>query len=122
MKRMMRVPAIVAIASLAVSGSGLLAATAPTWQERYSSARATLGAATTKETRFYALGDAAKAAIEVGKFQEGESLAKELLELANRFKDNWNYGNAIHDGHVVIGRVAAHRGDLEGAGEQLLAA
>ena len=49
------------------------------------------------EERFYALPDAAKAAIEVGKLSEARAFAEELLELTSEFPDNWNYGNAIHD-------------------------
>jgi hypothetical protein len=52
------------------------------------------------EERFYALPDAAKAAIEVGKLSEAGTLAEELLELTSEFPDNWNYGNAIHDSHM----------------------
>lgn len=47
---------------------------------------------------------------------------QKAIELAPQFRTNWNYGNAIHDGHMVLGRVALRRGDIEAAKRELLEA
>jgi hypothetical protein len=93
-----------------------------TWQERYTKAIATLASAEDDVHRFYALSEAAKAAFEVGKLDEAYQFADELLDQASRYRDDWNYGNAIHDGHMVLGRIALRGGDLETAKGELLQA
>ena len=97
-------------------------AQARSWEERYSASSSKLAMSTTQENRFYILRDAAKAAVELGKLQEAEAWAKELLVLADQYKTNWNYGNAVHDGHLVLGRVALRHGDVGKAKDELLAA
>jgi hypothetical protein len=78
--------------------------------------------ASTPEDRFYALGRVAKHRTNKGDVASAPALATELLALAPQFKDNWNYGNAMHDGQVVLGRVALRRGDLAAARAHLAAA
>jgi hypothetical protein len=42
--------------------------------------------------------------------------AELLLKEAEEFKDNWNYGNAVHHGNLVLGRVRLFlNDDLDGA-------
>ena len=77
---------------------------------------------TTEAERFYLLTDLAKAAVEAGDVQKAREYATELLDRAARRKNNWHYGNAVHDGNVVLGRVALRSGDLEKAKEHLLTA
>ncbi len=93
-----------------------------TWEGRHAKALEELTAAKDDVHRFYALNDAAKAAFEIGQVDEAHGHAEQLLALAARFRDDWNYGNAIHDGHMVLGRVAVRRGDLETAKRELLLA
>ncbi|HVF60267.1 MAG TPA: hypothetical protein VNJ70_10695 [Thermoanaerobaculia bacterium] len=71
------------------------------------------------QDQFYALPDAAKAAFEVGRYDNAARYARRLLELAPRFKEDPNYGNAIHDAHMVLGRLALHRDDLGAAAREL---
>ncbi len=92
------------------------------WEGRYVEALAELGAAKGDQERFYALTDAATASFELGKAEEARSYANELLNLAPRFPRDWNYGNAIHDGHMVLGRVALSEGAVETAEKELLLA
>jgi tetratricopeptide (TPR) repeat protein len=93
-----------------------------TWEGRHKKAVEDLDAAADDIHRFYALNDAAKAAFELGKSDEAETHARQALDLAPRFRDDWNYGNAIHDGHMVLGRVALRKGDLEAAKRELMEA
>jgi hypothetical protein len=37
-------------------------------------------------------------------------------------KDNWNYGNALHKAHLVLGQIALNAGDMDEAKRQLLKA
>jgi tetratricopeptide (TPR) repeat protein len=77
---------------------------------------------TASEQRFYELGSVAKSALEAGEPEKAKQYASELLESAPKFKNDWNYGNALHEGNIVLGRIALLRGDIAGAKEHLLAA
>jgi len=72
--------------------------------------------------RFYALDDAAKESFVVGNVEDARKYAAELLSLAPTYPNDWNYGNAIQDGNLVLGRIAVREGKLEQAKEYLLAA
>jgi tetratricopeptide (TPR) repeat protein len=74
------------------------------------------------DQRFYALGDMATEALEAGDAAKAEQYASELLQSAQQFKNDWNYGNAVHKGNIVLGRVALRRSDMRGAKQRLLAA
>ena len=95
---------------------------AATWEARYERASTILAGAHDDEARFHGLRDTAKAAFELGKIDEARRDAQALLDLAPQFPHNWNYGNAIHDGHMVLGRIAARAGDLTAAKRELLEA
>lgn len=72
--------------------------------------------------RFYALADLAKAALRARVNEKAADYANELLRAAPQHPENWNYGNAIHDCNLVLGLVAVRQGDIEEAGNYLLAA
>lgn len=97
-------------------------AEAKSFQEEFQEAESQLLGPRTDLHRFYNLCDAAKAAFEVGAVENAQMYALELLALAPQFKDDWNYGNAIHDGNMVLGRVALRQGNVEDAKSFLLAA
>ena len=63
--------------------------------------------------RFIELRQVADQAFDKGEFERAAELANELLALADDFSDDWNYGNAIHHGHRVLGRVALENGDIQ---------
>lgn len=46
-------------------------------------------------------------------------VADELLLMAKRFGNDWNYGNATHFGHIIRGRVYLLNGNLSGAKAEL---
>jgi hypothetical protein len=70
--------------------------------------------------RFYALSDLAKAALDAGATEKAAAYANELLSAAPQHKEDWNYGNAIHNGHTTLGLLAIRQGDVEKAREHLL--
>jgi len=90
-------------------------------QSRLVRAEQRLAAAITEEERFYALGNAAMTNYETDQFEKAEKYAKELLTLAPNYPKNWNYGNAIHKGYLVLGHLALKGGDLEKAKSYLFA-
>ena len=69
---------------------------------------------------FYNLTGAAPAAFRAGDMAKASSLANKLLAEAPKFENDWNYCNAIHVGHLVLGRVALAGGDVKEAKSQLL--
>jgi serine/threonine protein kinase len=71
--------------------------------------------------RFYALTDVAKAALAAGKLDEAEYYGKQLLAIAPKYRNDWNYGNAIFFGNMIIGQVALRRGNISLAKSSLLA-
>jgi tetratricopeptide (TPR) repeat protein len=72
--------------------------------------------------RFHRLDELAKSAFEVGEIEKASQYAKELLETAQKYPKDWNYGNAVHDGNNVLGRIALKQGDIKQADEYLLKA
>ena len=89
----------------------------------YNKAINALEGSTTEVGRFYALGDAAMWSVNVGKLDDAQRYAEELLALNGKIGRDWNNGNAIHKGHSALGRVAIKRGDVaEGERQLALAA
>jgi TonB family protein len=75
---------------------------------------------TSGEERSYALSELAKAALAGGNDDKAGDYAKELLGTAARYPNNWNYGNALHNGNMILGRVSLRRGDVPSARHYLL--
>jgi hypothetical protein len=67
--------------------------------------------------RWYDLEEAASAALKAGRTDEALRDARELLAGATGRERNWNYGNAIHNGNVILGRIALEAGDVAKAKE-----
>ena len=88
-------------------------------QDRFDHAMELLDQAGPGPRRFYALDSAAMAAVEVGNLGQARALAVELLILAAGQEQNFNYGNAIHNANVVLGRLALREGDVERAMDYL---
>jgi hypothetical protein len=93
-----------------------------TIQELLDDASKESGAAKTQEQLFYALGAAAKKSFTAGNIDNARKEAEELMALLPKFRGNWNYGNAVQDANVVLGRIALREGDIEGAKRRLLEA
>ena len=101
-------------------------------EERQTSAKASLDAyerslGNTREAepreaaaRDGILPDVAKAAFEAGETAKARAYAEELLKATD--PNDWNYGNRIHHGHLILGRIALREGNVGSAKEHLLAA
>lgn len=81
-----------------------------------------LNSASDELHKFYALDDAAKESFVVSKYEDARTYANELLALAPKYTNDWNYGNAIQDGNLVLGRIAVHEGRIDDAKQYLIAA
>jgi len=74
------------------------------------------------EERGALLSDVAKVALEAGEIAKAQGYAEEMLKTAESERGSWNYGNMVHHGHLILGRLALRAGDLDKAKEHLLAA
>jgi hypothetical protein len=72
--------------------------------------------------RFLAMHWRAERLLDRGHPDRAAHFARELLSLAESYRDDWNYGNAVHKGHLILGRVALSRGDVTTARTELLLA
>lgn len=61
-------------------------------------------------------------ALRLGDVDRSAALARELLTIAERYSSDWDYGNAIHHGHLILGRIALRHGDRAAAAQELFAA
>ena len=75
-----------------------------------------------EEWRSAILGDAAKAAVEAGEPKKAEKFATELLEIASRHTGEEKYGPAVHDGNMILGRLALRQGNIQEAKAYLIKA
>jgi hypothetical protein len=91
-------------------------------KQRLQLAMNKLAAADTPEKRFYALGAAAKESFAAGRIEDAEKYAQELTALLPSFRANREYGGAMSDANLVLGRIAVRKGNLEDAKRYLIAA
>jgi len=73
-----------------------------------------------KRMRFSSLAALAQRAFESSSYERAVVLAEELLRLAEDWPNNWNYGNAIHHGHRILGLVSLRQGRIEDARRHLI--
>jgi tetratricopeptide (TPR) repeat protein len=90
--------------------------------ERFDKAMGKLDRATSDQDRFYSLTEVATMGFLLGKTNEARVYARKLLAMAPKFREDWNYGNAIHDGNMVLGRIAVREGRIEDAKRFLIEA
>ena len=100
-----------------------LSATSFTPQQRHAGAVKELSDPNTPElNRFYALNQAAKDSLNMGNKEEARRYAEEQSRMLERYKGDWNYGNAVQDVNIVLGRIALMDGKLDEAKDHLLKA
>ena len=91
-------------------------------KDTYDKAMAELKSAKDGYSRWCALNHAAKESLNQGRDADAKSFADELERLAPKYKKDWNYGNAVQDFNIVLGRLALKSGDVDAAKKRLLAA
>jgi hypothetical protein len=85
-----------------------------------------LAAVSTPEKKFYAqtriVSEYSSKKLADTELSEARVAAQDLLLAAASFEKNWNYGNAIHHAHLVLGRIHLAEGNIEQAKTELLLA
>ena len=82
----------------------------------------TLKSLTDAPAKFYLTTDLATTALAAGETEKATSYSQSLLQQAPAMRNDWNYGNAIHVAHLVLGEIALNAGDLPKAKHHLLEA
>ena len=118
------IPAIAAVVFVALHGYiyGIYSHDFRDWNKYLKVSQISIATSRSPYDRFLAVTHAQIPAFECKDYILAKEYASEALLLAAQFKQDWNYGNAIHYGHVVLGRLALVRGDVESAGQELLLA
>jgi hypothetical protein len=70
--------------------------------------------------RFLSLTRSAPAAYPAGDKTLAAAQANALLGMADEYRGDWNYGNAVHAANLVLGRIAADEGRINDARERLI--
>jgi len=79
-------------------------------------------ALTPEAYKSYLLKDLAKTAFDVGETNKARVYAEKMLQETNLQKKDWNRGNDIFFGNMVLGRLALKAGDIEQAKHFLIEA
>ena len=77
---------------------------------------------TDQKERFYLTTELATMALAAGETVKATIYSQSLLEQAPLMPGDWNYGNAIHVAHLVLGEIALNAGDVALAKTHLLSA
>jgi len=75
-----------------------------------------------QKERFYLTTTLATTALAAGETAKATSYSQSLLEQAPLMQGDWNYGNAIHVAHLVLGEIALNADDVALAKTHLLSA
>ena len=91
-------------------------------ESSYQKAIKKLSGAKDENSRFCILGSLAIACLNVGKIEDAKKYADELNESMSNHQNSWNYGNAVQDINVVLGRIAIINDQIEDAKKHLIEA
>lgn len=117
-KRLVRFLLLIALFAL----PAIVRADPPPSKAAYQNAMRRLNGAKDQYERWVTLNAAAKESFNQGLDENAKSYAEELERLAPVYKNDWNYGNAVQDFNLVLGRLALKADDLQTARERLIAA
>ena len=87
-----------------------------------SRAQKKIAAAKDEHERWLALKDLAFFTVDTNKPAEARAYAKELIALAPKYRNDANYGDALHIAHIALGRIALQNNDIPEANRELLEA
>ena len=73
------------------------------------------------ETRFDSLISLAEAELDANDLERAERYAHELLDSSSNYKEQWNYGDVLHKGNLILGRIRLREGRIADAKDYLLA-
>jgi hypothetical protein len=89
--------------------------------DRAKAVRNKLAAAPDAYSRWVSVGSAAYWTAWTPAQDEAIALANETLALAPQYKQDWNYGNALHGAHSALGLIALRTNDRIAARKHLIA-
>ena len=72
--------------------------------------------------RWLALTDGVIWSVDVDLPAKAREDANTVLSVAEKYRSDWNYGNAVHKGNLALGRLALRDGDIEQAKHYLIEA
>lgn len=72
--------------------------------------------------RYVLLDTAARTAMELKLFNKADIYANELIGLATKYPEDWNYSSALHQSRIILGKIALRNDDMATAKRYLLAA
>jgi hypothetical protein len=72
--------------------------------------------------RWLALTDGVLWSVDVDPPAKTREDAKAVLSTSENYRSNWNYGNAVHQANLALGRLALRDGDIEQAKHYLIEA
>jgi tetratricopeptide (TPR) repeat protein len=72
-----------------------------------------------KQERRFVLPQAAQAAFEAGDYEKAISWSREMLSMADQPTHGEDFGDEVHYGNIVLGRIALQHGDVAAAGSYL---
>lgn len=80
-------------------------------KKRLAKAQAELAKAHDQYQRWLAMTDLVLLEVEDGSLSKAQDYGNELLRISPAYRDDWNYGNAVHKSNLALGRVALRQGD-----------
>ena len=89
---------------------------------RFERSRNKLRAAQTEYERWLALTDGVPWSVDVSPAPVVREEAALVLTIAEKNRNDWNYGNAIHRANIALGRLALREGNIEQAKRYLIEA
>src|SRR5262245_2213706 len=107
---------------LTVGGSASGQQASPSAAADLAKSERELSGLTTQEERFYLTTKLATIALAARETAKATIYSNWLLDQAPAWVGDWNYGNAIHVAHLVLGEIALNAGDLPSAKRHLLEA
>jgi len=117
-KRIVLIVAFLALSCLTNRGSAFAEKATTPQEEILSNLEKSLPSDSSE--RFYKLSEVAAAAYDAGDYDKADAYANELLSEANSNKTNWNYGNAVFHGNMILGQVALKRDNNASQAESYL--
>jgi tetratricopeptide (TPR) repeat protein len=92
------------------------------YRRDYEESRIKVTAADSEIKRFHALTNLTRAAYRTGELEAARTSAEEVLKSADNYRNNWNYGNAVHKANTTLGLLAVADGAIDLAKRHLDAA
>ena len=119
MNRSHILPAVCLILGAVLSASGQVSKQAA---HDLAKSEESLKTLTDPQAKFYLTTDLATIALAAGETAKATAYSHSLLQQAVAMQGDWNYGNAIHVAHLVLGEIALAAGDMTKAKYHLLEA